>query len=102
MGTMPNLDYTDLAATADVNNLRIELRGEIVELRGEMATLGGDLRSEMATNLRTMVLTKLGTSVPRAGFLAGFVQGPRTTRRHRGADPRTPSHTEARWLLLGR
>ena len=72
MEAMPNLDYTDLAARADVNNLRIELRGEMAELRGEMAALGGDLRGEMATNLRTMVLTQLGTSVALAGFVAGF------------------------------
>ena len=38
----------DVARRSDVDNLRIELRGEIAELRGEMAELRAELRGEMA------------------------------------------------------
>ncbi|MGI9621487.1 MAG: hypothetical protein ACR2PK_01525 [Acidimicrobiales bacterium] len=50
MEAMPNLDYSELATKTDVDNVRIELRGEMAELRGEFAELRAEftgIRAEM-------------------------------------------------------
>ena len=84
MEAMPPLDYDQLATKTDVANLGIELRGEMAELRGEMAELRGeiggvrgeiselrgDIKSDMAHQLRIMMLTQITTIGAVAGVMA--------------------------------
>jgi len=94
MQAMPPLDYDQFATKTDVANLGVELRGDIAELRGEMrgdiaelrgdmakmeaglhgemAELRGDLRGEMGSNVKTIVLANLGTSLAVGGFVIGL------------------------------
>jgi hypothetical protein len=39
MDLLPPVGWADVARRSDVDNLRIELRGEMTELRGEMAKM---------------------------------------------------------------
>jgi len=45
---VPLMDLTQLATKQDVDNMAIQLRGEMAELRGEMAELRAEMRGEMA------------------------------------------------------
>lgn len=45
---LPPMASTDIATKQDLENLAIQLRGEMSELRGEMSELRGELRGEMA------------------------------------------------------
>ena len=44
---LPPMASTDIATKQDLENLAIQLRGEMTELRGEMSELRGELRGEM-------------------------------------------------------
>ena len=54
---LPPMDTSQIATKTDVDNVRIELRGEMSELRGEFAELRGEfaeLRGEMATEFASV------------------------------------------------
>jgi hypothetical protein len=46
------------------------VRGEIGGVRGEISELRGDLKSDMASQLRIMMLTQITTIVAVAGVVA--------------------------------
>ena len=93
MQAMPNIDYTDLATSTDLTNLRIELRGEIAELRGdlrsEMAELRGELKGDMA---------KL--QVELKGDMADLNVGLRTEMAELRGEFKTDMATQLRTLVL--
>lgn len=45
---IPPMASSDIATKQDVDNLAVQLRGEMSELRGEMSELRGELRGEMS------------------------------------------------------
>ena len=93
MEAMPPLDYDQLASKSDVDHVRIEVRGELAQLRGELKSDMAELRTEvkgdiaelriemkteiaslhlqMAKNLRTTVITQVGSMAAFAGFVVG-------------------------------
>lgn len=54
MEAMPPIDYDQLATRADLDVLGRELRAEMTELRGE-------LKADLAANLRLMLAAQLAT-----------------------------------------
>ncbi|MGI8797370.1 MAG: hypothetical protein ACR2IR_12455 [Acidimicrobiia bacterium] len=46
-----------------------ELRGELAELRGEMKGLAGELRSEFASQTRTLIYANFGAMLGLAGII---------------------------------
>lgn len=75
MSLVPPLGWIDVARRADVDSLRIELKGEMAELkaeltgemaglRGEMAGLRAELKGEMA-ELRADVNARIGGVLPK-------------------------------------
>ncbi|MEL6984180.1 MAG: hypothetical protein AAFO29_17270 [Actinomycetota bacterium] len=72
MEAMPPLDYDKLATKADLDTLgrelraemaqlRAELRGESADFRGQLSELRGELKSDLASNLRLMLVAQVTT-----------------------------------------
>ena len=55
----------------DIAELRTEVKGDIAELRIEMKTEIASLHLQMAKNLRTTVITQVGSMAAFAGFVVG-------------------------------
>ena len=81
MEAMPPIDYAQLATKRDLDAVRTELRGEFSELRGEFAALvarvegghaelRGELKADMATNVRLLMAGQLATMVMLGGWVA--------------------------------
>ena len=63
MEAMPPLDYDQLATRADLDLLGRELRAEMAQLRGE-------LRTDLASNLRTVIAAQLTTMMMLGAWVA--------------------------------
>lgn len=63
MEAMPPIDYSQLATKTDLEVQSRELRAEIAQLRAEMAELRGDLKLDLASNLRLLLIGQLTTMV---------------------------------------
>ena len=94
MEAMPPIDYAQLATKRDVDVASAELRGEFAELRGftvaglakndaglarleakidgGLAELGGNLRTEMSSNLRLMFAAQLTTTMMLGAWVAAI------------------------------
>jgi hypothetical protein len=59
MSLLPPVGWADVATKQDLRALEDSLRGEIAELRGEMLGLGGELRGEIG-NLRPEMHHEIG------------------------------------------
>lgn len=54
---LPPMASSDIATKQDIENMAVQLRGEMAELRGEMAALRGELVGEFRASTRHTIVT---------------------------------------------
>jgi hypothetical protein len=78
MDLLPPVGWTDLATSADVRNLGLELRSEMAmlrsELHSEMIRLEGRLEHTLARMQRNLHLSLLASNATVAGVVLAAVQ----------------------------
>jgi hypothetical protein len=63
IGAIPPMAPTDIATKQDIENLAVQLRGEMSELCGEMAALRGELIGEFRASTRHTIVTIVAAAV---------------------------------------
>ena len=72
MAAVPPWDYDQVARKIDVENCRIELKGDIAQLRGEVLALGGQTDSRFG-EISGKVDAQFGRMIAvNAGMMFGF------------------------------
>ncbi len=70
MKALPPVDYDELATKADLDNTRIQIDAELKTLRAETQTEFAAIRTDMASQLRILVMTHIASVIGVAAAVA--------------------------------